>query len=116
MGRLVQPWSWCPPWFYGTLIGDIARAGPRNLLSAMAELRSHDMRPILQRVRAPTLVLWGERDRLTPIEHGRRIVEGLPNARLEVIPRVRHLPMISKPDATSRLIVSFFQEGQSPRR
>ncbi len=115
LGRLVQPWSWCPPWFYRTLIGDIVRAGPRNLLTAMAELRRHDMRPILPRVRAPTLVIWGERDRLTPLQHGRRIVERLPNARLEVIPKVRHLPMISKPDATSRLIVSFFQEGQSPR-
>ncbi len=115
LGRLVQPWSWCPPRFYGTLIGDIIRAGPRNLLNAMAELRVYDVRPSLKRVRAPTLVIWGEKDSLTPLAHGQRIVEGLPDARLEVLPRTRHLPMVREPDITAGLMVRFLKEDLVPR-
>lgn len=115
IGRLVQPWSWCPPRFYRTLIGDVIRAGPRNLFPAMAELRRYDVRPQLKRVRSSTLVIWGEKDSLTPLAHGERIVSGLPDARLEVIAGARHLPMVREPDLTSRLMVKFMKEGLAPR-
>ncbi len=115
VGRLMQPWSWCPPRFYGTLVGDIMRAGPRNLFRTMAELRAYDVRPSLKRVRSPTLVIWGEKDGLTPLAHGRRIVRGLPEARLEVLPRTRHLPMVREPDLTAGLMVGFLREDLAPR-
>ncbi len=117
IGRILQPWSWCPRGFYSTFIGDILRAGPRNMLRGVEELRRYDMRLILDRIRAPSLVIWGERDTLTPLAHGRRIVDGLKNGRLEIVSGTRHLPMVSHPDAVSRLIVNFFGEefkGKDP--
>jgi pimeloyl-ACP methyl ester carboxylesterase len=80
------------------------------MLSGMHELRDHDIRPALGRVRAKTLVIWGEKDGLTPAAHGRTIVDGLPNGQLEIVPGARHLPMVSAPDAVSRLIVRFLGE------
>lgn len=110
IGRLVQPWSWCPLGFCRTLLGDALRAGPRNLRSALRELRRYDIRRQLVRIDAPTMVIWGERDTLTPLDSGRLIADGLSNGRLEIVPKARHLPMVSDPDATSRLIVRFFRE------
>ncbi len=110
LGRVLQFWSWCPLRFYSTFIGDMLRAGPRSMLSGINELRDHDIRPVLSRIRAKTLVIWGEKDGLTPSEHGRTIVEGLPNGQLEIVPGARHLPMVSAPEVVSRLIVRFFAE------
>ncbi|UCC71110.1 MAG: alpha/beta fold hydrolase [Gemmatimonadota bacterium] len=110
LGRIAQPWSWCPLRFYSTFIGDVLKAGPRNMLNAAHELRRYDIRPNLDRIRAPALVIWGEKDGLTPLEHGRRIAAGLPDGRLETIPGARHLPMVSAPDVVSRLIVRFLGE------
>jgi pimeloyl-ACP methyl ester carboxylesterase len=110
LGRLIQPWSWCPPGFYGTLLGDLVRARPRVLIESAHHLRRYDIRPVLKLVRAPTLIVWGERDRLTPPDHGRVMLEQLENGRLEVIERARHLPMVSHPELTSRLIVDFFKQ------
>ncbi len=107
-GRLLQPWSWCPPWFYPTLIGDMLRAGPRSLMAASRYLRLYDIRPTLERVRAPTLIIWGEQDRLTPLDHGRDMARAHPNARLEKIPGARHLPMVSEPETVARLMLEFF--------
>jgi pimeloyl-ACP methyl ester carboxylesterase len=115
LSRIVQPWSWCPPGFYRTLIGDVVRAGPGNMLTGIRELRHHDIRPTLSRVRAPALVIWGEKDSLTPPEHGRLMAEALSEGRLELIPRVRHLPMVSDPETVARLMVSFFKEDMQHR-
>ena len=110
LGRLIQPWSWCPPGFYGTLLGDLLRARPRALIESAHHLRRYDIRPVLELVRAPTLIVWGERDYLTPLDHGRTMLEQLKNGRLEVIAGARHLPMVSDPATTSRLIVEFFKQ------
>lgn len=115
MRRLLQPWSWCPPPFYSTLIGDMVRAGPRNLLAAMRHLNGYDVRPALERVRVPSLVIWGEKDALLPTHYGREIAAGLRDARLEVVPSARHLPMVSDPATVSRLIIDFFDEDTSRR-
>ena len=52
---------------------------------------------LLPRVEVPTLVLWGERDRIIPVSAGKRISTTMPNARLEVIAGAGHLPHIEKP-------------------
>ena len=116
LGRIIQPWSWCPPWFYSTLLGDAVRAGPRSMLRGIGELRHHDIRPVLRRVRTPTLMIWGRKDMLTPLEHGRAMLAELESGRLEVVDGVRHLPMVSDADATGRLFVDFLQEDLSQRK
>ncbi len=108
--RLLQPWSWCPPHFYRTLIGDAIRAGPRNMARGSRFIRLYDIRPALQRVRAPSLVIWGEKDGLVPIDDGARIAEKLAEARFARIDGARHLPMISNPSMVSRLMIDFFRE------
>ena len=52
---------------------------------------------LLPRVEVPTLVIWGEDDRIVPISAGERIAEAMPNARLEVVSGAGHLPHIEKP-------------------
>lgn len=46
----------------------------------------------LDRIRARTLVVWGEQDQLMPVECGRMYARMIPGARLEVIPECGHLP------------------------
>lgn len=43
-------------------------------------------------VTAPTLILWGEEDRLIPVEAGRWLAKTLPSNRLVIYPKVGHLP------------------------
>lgn len=59
---------------------------------------------LLPRVQAPTLVVWGENDRIIPVSAGERIADAMPNARLEVIAGAGHLPHIENPDAVIPLL------------
>jgi pimeloyl-ACP methyl ester carboxylesterase len=47
----------------------------------------------------PTLVLWGEADRMMPVENGHALVELQPTARLVVVPRVGHNVHQEDPEA-----------------
>lgn len=58
----------------------------------------------LHRVRARTLIVWGEQDRFIPIEQGRRYAELIPGARLETIPRCGHLAVLERPEALAALV------------
>jgi DNA-binding CsgD family transcriptional regulator len=68
----------------------------------------------LGRVRAPTLVLHRDRDRAAPVEQGRRLAEGIPDARFVSLPGRSHLPFVGDVDAVAREIRRFL--GLAPLR
>ena len=74
--------------------------------------RSMDLRPDLQAVRCPTLVLIGENDPLNPPALGAEIVEAIPNgrARFEIVPDAAHRVFSDNPEHTYRLIREFLTE------
>jgi pimeloyl-ACP methyl ester carboxylesterase len=62
------------------------------------------------RVRAPTVLLWGDEDRLTPLEHGRRLVRQIARAQLRVIPACGHSVPLERPDELLRQLVPFLTD------
>ena len=50
----------------------------------------------LQRVKCPTLLLWGAHDRLVPPVYGEQYKKHLPHAELKLIPECGHLVMFEK--------------------
>jgi pimeloyl-ACP methyl ester carboxylesterase len=63
----------------------------------------------LATVRAPTLVLQGDRDEVT-IQHALDVVHALPDARLAVLPGTHGLP-IESPEVVNALLISFLRHG-----
>jgi pimeloyl-ACP methyl ester carboxylesterase len=62
------------------------------------------LRDRVRAIEAPTLVVWGDRDRLVPPEQGDRLVELLPNARLELVDGCGHNPADERPVEVARLL------------
>jgi pimeloyl-ACP methyl ester carboxylesterase len=62
----------------------------------------------LRTLETPTLLIWGERDQVTPLETlGRRMAREMPQARLEVLPGAGHLVLDDAPDAVAQLLADF---------
>ena len=55
----------------------------------------------------PTLLVWGDRDRFIPIEHGRRAAELIPGSRFEAFSGAGHFPMHNNPQRFARLLLGF---------
>jgi pimeloyl-ACP methyl ester carboxylesterase len=58
-----------------------------------------DSRPSLKDIRAPTLVVSGDADRLISNEYSREMVELIPRAKLEILAQCGHLAPMEQPEA-----------------
>lgn len=65
--------------------------------------------PLLPEVETPTLLVWGEEDRVVPIDCARQYEEGLPNASLEQVADAGHLVELEQPAALADRIATFAQ-------
>ncbi len=61
----------------------------------------------LHRIKVRTLILWGAEDKLFPAAYAKPWGEGIPGARVEIIPRAGHLLHIEKAGDAADRIVSF---------
>jgi 3-oxoadipate enol-lactonase len=76
-----------------------SKAEPASLAAAVGACVGHDMRGGLAKITAPTLVLVGGRDRLTPRFHADYLAAAIPGARLHVFDGSAHFPNIeAEPD------------------
>jgi pimeloyl-ACP methyl ester carboxylesterase len=58
-------------------------------------------------INAETLLIWGRLDGVVPLPYGEMLRATLPHARLAVIDRCGHLPMVEKPETFHRLLYDF---------
>jgi len=55
----------------------------------------------------PTLLIWGDRDRIIPVAHGYAAHDALPGSRLEVLAGVGHFPQVESPTAVVDILDDF---------
>lgn len=58
----------------------------------------------VERIAAPTLLIWGDADPISPVTVGRHLEARLPTARLEVVPGGNHDVAATHPDLVAELI------------
>jgi pimeloyl-ACP methyl ester carboxylesterase len=87
---------------------DALRAGPM-LLSGALYAATHDLRAELQRVEAPTLLVWGKRDQLVPARLAEEWLRALRDARAVFID-AGHVPMWDAPESLAAAVLDFLQE------
>lgn len=94
--------------FTPIVLGGSLRAGPRVLWRAVQEIRGMDIVPVLTTVTAPTLILWGARDALLPVDGGPLIAAAIPGARLIVVPGAGHNLMYEQAELVNQAAHDFF--------
>jgi pimeloyl-ACP methyl ester carboxylesterase len=60
----------------------------------------------------PILIVWGERDPIIPVEHGRAAHAQLPGSHLEVFPSAGHVPMLESPGRFAAVLQRFLDETE----
>ena len=72
----------------------------------------HDVLERLPELSAPTLVVCGEHDQLTPVRLHRELTEHLPDGRLVVLPHAGHLVEVETADRFNSVVDQFLDEGK----
>ena len=63
--------------------------------------------PMLRRIQVPTLLVWGEKDKLIPFATARDYLAVMPQARLLAFGDLGHVPQEEAPERTLPLVRSF---------
>jgi 3-oxoadipate enol-lactonase len=85
------------------------KTDPQVFQAACAALAGLDLRPDLNKVTVPTLVLVGEFDEATPPPMSYELAAGLPNARLMILPGCAHVPQLQAPELFLQTTAAFLQ-------
>lgn len=96
---------------------------PPSVLGAMAEqyiARKHELRAIfpyihevdglineLPKINVPTLVMWGDQDRLLHVSAGQVWVDNLANGQLHIFEGIGHMPMVEVPALSAEVYRQF---------
>jgi pimeloyl-ACP methyl ester carboxylesterase len=93
------------PWVYSATVGTL-----RGLMSGHLRPGPWSFVADAGRVRAPTLVVWGTRDRLVDVRLSRRAAAAYPQARLLVLAECGHVPQMEDPFSTARAIIGLWRD------
>lgn len=107
LAEIIPPRSWGAPHFLPRIALDTMRAGPFSFARAAASILRDDVRPLLAKIDAPTLLIWGTLDALTPLRDGQFMASHIRDARLSIFEGAAHMPMIDQPERFNTEVIGF---------
>ena len=60
----------------------------------------------------PTLIVWGDRDRIIPLVHAYKAHEAIPNSHLAILKGIGHYPHVEDPSRFVEVLVDFLKDSQ----
>jgi pimeloyl-ACP methyl ester carboxylesterase len=63
-------------------------------------------------ISSPTLVVWGEKDRVVPASHAQLVADAIPGARVEVLPGAGHDPLTDDPAGLAAVVKRFLSSEE----
>ena len=64
----------------------------------------------LYKITQPVLIIWGDKDRVLPLKHGRLGKEKLPDAELKIMEGCGHIPFFERSDEFNNAVLKFLAE------
>jgi pimeloyl-ACP methyl ester carboxylesterase len=79
-------------------------------LACYIMLRDESVFGLLSHLTMPTLIIWGSRDRIIPLEHATIFARTIPNSRLYIMRGSGHLPFYQKHRQFEKLVLHFLSK------
>ncbi|PRY51810.1 pimeloyl-ACP methyl ester carboxylesterase [Geodermatophilus tzadiensis] len=83
----------------------------RGLITSYLRLGRANAWRLARLLRVPTLVVWGDRDRLVDPRLAPRLAATVPGARLLVLEGVGHVAMLEAPEPTARAVLGLLEDA-----
>lgn len=92
---------------------DVSKISMESFFQSIGTLRRTDLRPDLNRVRVPTLGMYGKRDIIVrPSEH-KTLKDGVPHAQIEWFPDAGHFIMMDSPERFITTLRAFLEASEA---
>jgi non-heme chloroperoxidase len=91
-------------------VDQVAEMDPAILIHLIENYDQYDATAWLHTIKAPTLILAGEQDNMTPVEQQELMHQLIPGSRFDVIRHGSHCPQMDLPDLVNLKIEKFLAE------
>lgn len=82
---------------------------PAGLNAALLALKQADLRPLLDSINCPVLLLFGARDAITPPRMGEYLHQHLPQSEWILLPQAAHVPFLSHTAEFAQVLSQFWE-------
>jgi pimeloyl-ACP methyl ester carboxylesterase len=86
-------------------------AALRSIAGNYAQVGSRSMWARMRKITAPTLLVWGDQDRLVDVRVAERTRAAIAGSRLLIRPGVGHVAMMEDPQTTARAILGLLEDN-----
>ena len=96
------------------LYGRVGSRDYRNagqMRASLVKVVNEDLRDLLSSIRAPALIIWGDRDQEVPRSSMEIMARGINGSRLEIMGGAGHFPFVDMPDRFAELVKGFLRKG-----
>jgi pimeloyl-ACP methyl ester carboxylesterase len=90
-------------------MAELRASNPQVTHDDYAACNLFDVMARLGEIRAPTIVICGKQDRMTPVKYSEFLVSKIPGAQLCLVDNAGHSVMIEQPEAVSRALFDFLK-------
>jgi len=101
------------PRFPDMIDRDISRTTLESFLLSIASLRRTDLRSSLHKIKAPTMGIYGDKDKVVDPRQWQVLLNGIPHARIVRFENAGHFPMLEEPLNFSRHLQAFLDEHRT---
>ena len=92
------------------LIGWRDYAGAKGIMrEVLAKVIREDLTSIFSRIKTPTIIIWGDKDKITPLEDALLMKEHIKNSSLTILPDVGHRLRSEAPEKLLDVISQFLK-------
>ena len=80
-----------------------------KIISTAKSAMRNNLSKLLPKIKAPTFLIWGKNDKITPPYVGEEFMKLISNAELQFIDKCGHAPMMETPEEFNRFLEDFLQ-------
>jgi pimeloyl-ACP methyl ester carboxylesterase len=92
---------------------DVSRTSAESFFRSIGDLWHTDLRGRLGEIAVPTLGVFGRRDNIVHPNQSQALADGMPQARINVMPNSRHFPMLDEPQRFRKVLLDFLSSDES---
>lgn len=78
-----------------------------DLKETFINIINEDLIPLLKKIKIPTLIIWGENDRVTPLDFAYKLKEDIPNSELVILSNAGHFSFLDQKEEFLENLIKF---------
>jgi len=107
---IIEPlYGTVEPWLRNQVIEKVAEVGARVQLNDFQCCDKFDIMDKIQSIKAPTLVICGTQDDMTPVKYSQYLADKIKGSKLVIIEGATHMVFMEKPREVNEAIEQFLR-------